>query len=224
MGKNQESTTRNPGLYEVMSNSDTGPVRRVIRRYLFTSNPERSVQIHKAIGTPILRKVIMGTVGRAIKPFSGGNYRLNERKGKMEAMANFAVHGSVFNEAWHTAVAIPQVTRFIGEIASGSPDIVTSSSMFMLLNLGCVAVQRYNRARIAGVLDRQLQAGREFEPGYTNWLGIDARAQQTAQDTVTQTDNSTIDVSSQFDQPFSGESNPSTSDQRVYYKRFQHEV
>lgn len=46
----------------------------------------------------------------------------------------------------------------------------------MVANIGLVALQRYNRARMVRFVDRRLQAGDEFNPGYENWLGVDARA------------------------------------------------
>ncbi len=171
------------GLYELMAASEVGILQKGVRRYLFTRNYERSLRLHKAIGTPVMRKVIMGTVGRVIKPFTGGNYRLNKHLGKMESAANFAVRGSVFNEAWHTLVAVPQITELMSEVASGNPDIATFNTAALAINLGCVAVQRYNRARISAYLDRQLQKGKEFDPAYKNWLGIDYRAQHTSNET-----------------------------------------
>lgn len=160
---------------ELRRNAKAGIVKRAITRYLFPKNHEASVKRHRIVGSPIYRKIIMGTVGRGAS-FSATNYGLNVKKGKMESTMDHAVSNSVFNETVHMTGVVAGLHLLAGEVMAGKFDITDPIGIPLVVNLGCVAVQRYNRARIMGVIDRSLQRGREFDENYTNWLGLDARA------------------------------------------------
>ena len=43
----------------------------------------------------------------------------------------------------------------------------------LTINLGLVAVQRYNRARVAHIIDRGLRHGQYPDASYKNWLHLD---------------------------------------------------
>jgi hypothetical protein len=119
----------------------------------------------------------MGTVGRPIPPGSGGNYRLDNRKSRIEAATNFAFKGSVFNELVHTLFAVPGSYAIANNIIDGRFDITSvGNSAVVGFNLALVALQRYNRARMIKRIDEELLSGATYLPDYKNYLGIDARA------------------------------------------------
>ncbi len=164
-----------PTYADLMHHAEAGFIKKAATRYLVPKNHEASIRRHELVGTHLFRKLIMGTVGRIIPAYSGGNYRLNRRVGKIEAANNFAFKGSVFNELVHTIPLPTQAMDFMHDIADGGIDNITNT-VTLAINIGCVAVQRYNRARMVGVVDRSLQRGREFRPSYQSWTGIDNRA------------------------------------------------
>ena len=166
-----------PTFYDLQKNAEAGIVRRAFARYFTTRNYERSIRRHERLGTPIVRKIVMGTVGRGAKPGGGGNYRLDNTRSRIEAATNFAYRGSVFNEAVHTLAILPigsDMTNAIMEQRYGPGTIVNVGAA--ALNLSLVALQRYNRARMIKRSDEELQAGATYRPGYRSWTGIDCRA------------------------------------------------
>jgi hypothetical protein len=158
-----------------MNNAEAGLLKRAATRYLVPKNHEASIRRHELVGTHLFRKLIMSTVGRIVPAYSGGNYRLNGRQGKLESANNFAFKGSVFNELVH-AVQVPiNAIDVMHDVADGNINSISNVAA-LAINVGCVAVQRYNRARMVGVVDRAVQRGREFDPDYRSWTGIDNRA------------------------------------------------
>jgi hypothetical protein len=164
-----------PSYSDLMDNAEAGLVRRSITRYLVPKNYESSIRRHRLIGTPIFRKVVLGTLGRNIPVGSGGNYRLNSRLGRLDSANNYAFKSSVFNEAIHTGLAVPQLIDAVPDFVNGSVDF-SGRNVALAINLACVALQRYSRARMVGFMDRSLSRGATFEDGYRSWTGIDNRA------------------------------------------------
>lgn len=163
-----------PTFNDIQENAEAGIVRRGIARYLFSKNPERSVKMYTYLGMPILRKAIMGTYGRFIPRSSMSNYRTNPNKTMIERSMRFAVGGSVINEGIHSLLAVTAVQEIFSDIADGrSP---THSAFRVGFNTALVGLQRYNRARMAQRITEEMKAGRTFDPEYKNWLGIDGRA------------------------------------------------
>lgn len=135
-----------PTFYDLKKHAEAGFIRRGLARYFIPNNYQRSIKIHRALGTPIIRAVVMGTVGRMTSPGDGGNYRTDHSRSRLEAAINFAFRGSVFNE----------VVRFITNAIGSS------------FNLGLVALQRYNRARMIQRADEELMQGSQFREDYKN--------------------------------------------------------
>lgn len=167
---------RRPTFYDLTQHADAGPLTRAVTRYLVPRNPESSVRRHQRLGSPIVRKVVMGTIGRLIsKPFESSNYRMSIRRGRMEGAMHFALKESAFNEAVHLIAGLGGLSALGNEMAEGRGiDFVGIGSF--TANALLVALQRYNRARMVRFVDRQLQRGEEFRPGYRNWLHVDASA------------------------------------------------
>jgi len=168
---------KRPNFYDLQKNAEAGIVKRGIARYLITRNYDRSIKWHERLGSPIVRKIVMGTIGRISHSGSGGNYRLDKTRSPIEAATNFAFSGSVFNEVVHTVAAMPTTAGVVGLIAEGKYGIDLAANTFVTgFNLAMVALQRYNRARMIKRVDEQLQEGKTYRGTYENWLGIDARA------------------------------------------------
>ncbi len=55
--------------HAILANSDVNLAKKAMGMYLFPSNPARSERRHRRLGTPIVRRAIMGTIGRL---FTGG--------------------------------------------------------------------------------------------------------------------------------------------------------
>ena len=182
-----------PNFYDLQEHSEASCFKKGIARYLIPRNYEKSIQRHKALGSPIIRKVVMNTAGRLTKPGQGGNYRLDSRRSPIEASANFAFRGSVYNEVIHTIGALPSSIVLADGLIEGRGTAVSIISIFGVgANLALVALQRYNRARMIQNVNSELKLGHVFREGYENYLGIDSRAvdnyiiDQLKQKTITQ--------------------------------------
>ena len=166
-----------PSFYDLQDHAEASLLKRGIARYLIPRNYEKSIRRHQALGSPIVRKVVMGTIGRITTSGQGGNYRLDSRRSPIEASANFAFRGSVFNEAVHTIGALPSSFLLANGLIEGKGVTVSTISLVGIgFNLSLVALQRYNRARMIQNVDTELRAGNVFREGYENYLGIDGRA------------------------------------------------
>ena len=180
---NQDPTARKPyeieypSFYDLQDHAESSLVRRGIARYLIPRNYEKSIRRHQALGSPIVRKVVMGTIGRTTTSGQGGNYRLDSRRSHIEASTNFAFRGSVFNEAVHTIGALPSMIVIADGLIEGRPSVASAVSVVGCgFNLALVALQRYNRARMIQTVDTELRSGNVFREEYINYLGIDSRA------------------------------------------------
>ena len=180
---NQDPTARKPyeieypSFYDLQDHAESSLVRRGIARYLIPRNYEKSIRRHQALGSPIVRKVVMGTIGRITTSGQGGNYRLDSRRSHIEASTNFAFRGSVFNEAVHTIGALPSMIVIADGLIEGRPSVASAVSVVGCgFNLALVALQRYNRARMIQTVDTELRSGNVFREEYINYLGIDSRA------------------------------------------------
>jgi hypothetical protein len=166
-----------PSFYDLQDHAESNLLKKGIARYLIPRNYEKSIRRHQALGSPIVRKVVMGTIGRITTSGQGGNYRLDSRRSPIEASANFAFRGSVFNEAVHTIGALPSSFLVAEKIIEGKGATISAISVAGIgLNLALVALQRYNRARMIQNVDTELSSGHVFREGYENYLGIDGRA------------------------------------------------
>ena len=166
-----------PSFYDLQDHAEASLIKRGIARYLIPRNYENSIRRHQALGSPLVRKVVIGTTGRFSKSGQGGTYRLDYSRSPIEASANFAFRGSVFNEAVHTIGALPSSFLVAEKIIEGKGATVSAISVAGIgINLALVALQRYNRARMIQNVDTELSSGQVFREGYENYLGIDGRA------------------------------------------------
>lgn len=168
---------------DLLANSEASFAKRAIARYLFPNNAEKSVRRHKRLGTPLVRKTIMGTIGYPVRKVTNKfgnkwltNYTMNARKGRMERAAEYATKQSLFNEAFHSVGVVAGLSRLLNELNTSALEHPTAVKFWFAINLGAAAVQRYNRARIVQFLDARLEHGKRFEEGYTNWLHLDNRS------------------------------------------------
>jgi len=199
-----------PDFQDLEQHAEAGIVKRGIARYLFSRNPERSIKVHKALGAPVTRAIIMGTYGRLIPRSGGSNYRTDPSKSRLEAATRFAVGGSVFNEALHTAVAAWNAEILVNNIADGHN--FTVSAIATGVNAALVSLQRYNRARMVVRVNEELEAGATYRDDYKNYLGIDHRAVENYEATVASSnpdgampspDTATLDVTPPISQTYS---------------------
>lgn len=167
-----------PSVYDLQDHAEASLLKRGIARYLIPRNYEKSIKRHQALGSPVVRKLVMNTVGRLSRTGQGFNYRLDYRKSRIEASMNFALKGSVFNEVVHTVGAIPSALVLGDTLLAGSRGVAAPAIALagIATNLSLVALQRYNRARMIKTVDAELQNGYIFRDDYRNYLGIDARA------------------------------------------------
>lgn len=164
----------NPTFNDLLDNAEAGVMKRALNAYLFSRNPERTIKIHKFLGAAATRSVIMNTYGKYFPRWSGSNYRTDASKSRLEGATRFAVGGSVFNEAVHAGVAIWNVGIVYFLIQFDRSIIFNSAAI--VFNSALVSLQRYNRAKMVVRINEELEAGREYDDEYTNWLGLDSRA------------------------------------------------
>ena len=193
MTKRHESITFEK--FRESAGEELGFARRALSRYLFPKNIDASIRRHERLGTPIVRKVVMGTVGRAaFRLFPNHqdlfNYFLPEPS--LEGAMSFSTKGTVVNEAIHMGVAAeialtnlhtgnytqPFVEAFANPTWYHTGDLLISTPSAIAINLGLVAVQRYNRARAARVANRALEHGHYPNSSRENWLHLDGRTSQ----------------------------------------------
>ncbi len=175
-----------PGFYEVYDKSELSLPKRIARRYFITNNYERSIKIHERLGTKVLRSIVMNTVGRFRTETHPSNYHIGERGNPLDRAAKFAFKGSVFNEVVHGAIGYPAALFTAMDWMENGPQL-SVSAVNATFNLGLVAVQRYNRARMIGYLDHALHTGRGFTPEYQSWTDVDASSLETARLAMQQT-------------------------------------
>ena len=53
-----------PNFHDLQANTEAGFIRRGLARYFTPRNYERSIKLHTCLGSPLIRKVVMGTAGR----------------------------------------------------------------------------------------------------------------------------------------------------------------
>lgn len=174
--KTESSTSEQPGIYDLINNAEAGSSKRLLNRYLMPRDYDRSIKLHKAIGAPIVRKLVLKTDKRKRSSKGGSNYRLDATKSKIEAATSFAVGGSVYNEAAHSAIAMPTGAMMTDALLEGKFGTGAMYAGITGANLALVSLQRYNRARMLKRADEELASGATFSPGYKNWLGVDHRA------------------------------------------------
>jgi 8-oxo-dGTP pyrophosphatase MutT (NUDIX family) len=174
-----------PSLHQLVRFAGPGWLRAAALRYLIPRDPDAAVRRHERLGTPLVRKLVMGTFGRIVRSKYGTNYTLNEQLRPLEAATEFALYGSVFNEVLHLYLAVDLFLDVIGGVWSGTFDgDVISQSTALVANLALVALQRYSRARMVRAANGFLARGRGYRDGYRNWAGLDQRAVDRYYDSI----------------------------------------
>jgi 8-oxo-dGTP pyrophosphatase MutT (NUDIX family) len=174
-----------PSLHQLVRYAGPGWLRAAALRYLIPRDPDAAVRRHERWGTPLVRKLVMGTFGRIARSKYGTNYTLNEQLRPLEAATEFALYGSVFNEVLHLYLAVDLFLDVIGGVWSGTFDgDVISQSTVLVANLALVALQRYSRARMVRAANGFLARGRGYRDGYRNWAGLDQRAVDRYYDSI----------------------------------------
>lgn len=172
--KSSLAPAERPTFNDLLDNTEAGVTQRGISRYLFSRNPDRSVKMYTYLGMPMVRTVVMGSLGRLIPRSANSNYRTDPRKTIIEGSTRFAIGGSVFNEGVHSAVATYYVYNTISAINGGENPFFDVT--FLCANTALVGLQRYNRSRMVQRINQELAAGNTYDTDYGNWLGIDRRA------------------------------------------------
>ena len=149
-------------------------MRGLLVRYLIPRDLDASVRRHERIGTPLVRKLLMGTIGRPSRLGNSG-YRLDRNRAPLEAVTDFAANVSA--EVIHIVTAFYWAGIVVAEALAGQfgPTIVIGV-VAGLVDVALVALQRYNRARLLRAADLLLARGQGYRSGYRNWIGLDQRA------------------------------------------------
>jgi hypothetical protein len=158
-----------PTFHDLAGYTDAGPIRRLWNRYLIPNDPDASIRRHHMLGTPLVRKAIMGTLGRNK---NRDHYRLSVGN-KLDAVASFALEQTVYNESMHSFGVAAQCGLATVNAYTGSWAGVAINAVCGLAEASVVAVQRYNRARCIKAANIMLQQGVTFSAGYSNKAGID---------------------------------------------------
>ena len=176
-----------PTLEDLKRHSDASFARRALANYLLPRNYEASIGRNKLMGATLLKKLFMSPAARFDRKMNqgfGSNYSLRAKGNPLDNSMDFALKVSVYNEAAHGLYFLSYSPFFVQRFADQgleafkSPVEIGLTALF-LLQPSLVSLQRYNRARILGFVDRSLRRGREFSPEYRNWAGIDGQAQES---------------------------------------------
>lgn len=174
------SAERPPSIYDLIAHAQPNERYNRVPKFLIPTDYERSIDHHKRFGTPTLQRLFM-KVGRR----TPGSCLDPSAKSRLEAVVDFAFKQTVVNEKLGLLTlaaggALGGVSAVgAAEAQGGGAEVVAVGAMtlgFVAVKSGLVAIQRYNRARLMRVADRLLQRGDQFDPGYTNSYGVDARA------------------------------------------------
>lgn len=178
-----------PSVDDLVNYAEANIAQKALTRYFFSSQPERTVQRHERLGTPLIRAAVMGTVGRLFprNHYGWSNYRLDKSKRPIDAAMSFATGGSVFNEVIHTGAAAQNISIIAADVMSSvDHHLLTANGYvgigFFALNTALVTLQRYNRARMLVRINEELAAGESFSEQAKNWTGVDARAEDAFDD------------------------------------------
>lgn len=159
-----------------------GRMRRLLNRYFIPENTKASVERHRAIGSPLIRKLVMQTVGRSERRTP--HYRL-PRGSQLEAITDFAMRQTVFNESVHSASFVVNCGFVTLNVYTGGNVGLYVNTAAAALDISLVALQRYNRARCIESANALMRRGTSFNRWYRSSSGIDYRAQEQYQDQLT---------------------------------------
>jgi membrane associated rhomboid family serine protease len=168
-----------PTLHDLRRYAGTGRLRTALVRYLISRDPAASVRRHERIGSPLVRRLVMSTVGRFSRSGEGTSYRLDLGRAPLEAVTAFALRGSVVNEAVYTAGLLYSARNLVEDVIAGryGPGFV-ANAVAALAHAALIALQRYNRARMVRAADRMLALGHGYRADFRNWAGLDRQALQ----------------------------------------------
>lgn len=132
---------------------ETKTLDQVYERFVTHNNPsDREMRFYEAIGVPIFKKALMATIGRGrIYCTEPSNYRMGIPT--TENAMRFAIE-TVKNESTHAPPTLGAGLASIACLAAGSLSLAGVFAGLTLMNGYPTMLQRYNRGRIARVLDR----------------------------------------------------------------------
>lgn len=146
----------------------------LLKLWIFPWFPRFAILVYNLLGVGIFRFVLMNTIGLVGKGSSRQtNYRIGERT--MNNLLTFTTNQTMFNEGVHTIAGLPAfITLFVLLInGHGYQDIGTTILVATFINLYCVLLQRYNRAKLVLLIEQRLNEGDRPDYNYSNWLGLD---------------------------------------------------
>jgi len=162
--------------YKVIFGSHKGNIfQRLLKFWIIPRSPRLAIFVYTLLGVEIFKKVLMSTFGRLGRnSMYQTNYRLGKRN--LKNLLTFATSQTMFNESWHLFAFFTTNLPFLidwwntGHLMSGYVVVILIISV---INIYCVMLQRYNRARICLVIERLVSKGHTVDGSYRNWLALD---------------------------------------------------
>lgn len=150
--------------------------QRLLKILMFPMFPKLAVFIYTILGVGVFRFIVMNTVAKWRKDDPGRqtNYRIGQKT--TNNILTFITDQTLFNEVIHAVVTLPSLPTMISlPIWIGSIPwfLTTAYIVVFLINLYCVFLQRYNRARLALWIVERVNDGDLPDDSYKNWLAFD---------------------------------------------------
>ncbi len=155
--------------------------QRILKLWIIPWWPRLEIFLLTLLGVGVFKYVLMNTIGR-VGRYS--QYQTNYHIGRMNMnnLLKFATNQTMFNEGWHIfAFVVTNLPYIWRAFATGD----TSGWFFWfvmgfgLLNIYCVLLQRYNRARLVLAIERLASKGYYPDEQYSNWLALDIPIKET---------------------------------------------
>ncbi|KKT39063.1 MAG: hypothetical protein UW26_C0008G0005 [Candidatus Collierbacteria bacterium GW2011_GWF1_44_12] len=162
--------------YKVIFGTHKGNlIQRLLKFWIMPRMPRLEILVYTLLGVGIFKRVLMNTIGR-IDKYSSHQTNYNIGKLNLKNLLTFATSQTMFNEGWHLfaflATNLPYLITWWND---GRPLSATTVFFLVLsvINIYCVMLQRYNRARICLVVERLVSKGHTVDSSYRNWLALD---------------------------------------------------
>ncbi|PIP85583.1 hypothetical protein COY48_01705 [Candidatus Collierbacteria bacterium CG_4_10_14_0_8_um_filter_43_86] len=150
-------------------------LQRVLKFWIIPRFPHLEVAVYILLGVGLFRLLLMKTIGRL---GAWSRYQTNYHIGRltMNNLLTFVTNQTMFNEIVHIVAFLPSFFFLTALWWAGMPVFVTTNLFVIVIaaiNLYCIMLQRYNRARLVVLIEDKLNTGHLPDSSYKNWLALD---------------------------------------------------
>ncbi len=149
-------------LETILANSQTlqkSFLTRIADSYFAPKQFERwkNGRVYELLGVKYVQKVIMGTIGAWSRKKGGGEFACAYFIGRRVNLSSLNTYesGTRLNETIHAPLVLLCGYLTFSQLGTGEYVSATISGVATVVNVACTMLQRYNRARVYRVLEKQ---------------------------------------------------------------------